>query len=236
MRNLKKLLLVIFALLTTVTLRAQFFAILTDQKVSGIVYFKDGSSKEYSRMTLPIARDKAVIVHDENNKKKTIEGRDVEAMECWNENSPDAHYYFGYAPYNFFGIDNCWGVVLGVSEHLIAYKITYGYGIDKKGNLIYFKGQGNPPTYVYVKRKTNESYSGIGKRTIFHKHGSAFFADDPDLSARIKSKEVVISDYQFILDNYSPQGSQNKVEEKAEAKEETVVEENVEAESQNEEE
>ena len=235
MKKLIKITVIVLMVLSASSVKAQF-AILTDQKVSGIVYFKDGSSKEYSRMTLPIARDKMVFVHDENNKKQTIEGTDVELMECWNEKSPDAHYYFGYAPYNFWGIDNCWGVVLGVSEHLIAYKITYGYGIDKKGNLIYFKGQGNPPTYVYVKRKTGESYTGIGKKTIFHKHGSAFFADDPDLSAKIKSKEVVISDYQFILDNYSPQGLQKKVEEKMEAKEETVVEENVETESQREEE
>lgn len=192
-----------FALSTTIVLNAQF-AVVTDQKVSGIVYFKDGSSKEYSRMSLPIARDKAVCVHDVNNKKKYIEGNDVDILECWNENSPDEHYYFGYAPYNFWGIDNCWAVILGVNENLIAYRITYGYGIDKKGTLIYFFGQSYTSTYVYVKRKTNESYVGIGKKTIFHKHGSVFFADDPVLSGKIKSKEVEISDYQFILENYSP--------------------------------
>lgn len=237
MKRVLKLMVAAMILLFATPVKAQLFfsnKMMGSQKVEGVIHFNNGTTAEYPEIEVPVLKDRDLTVYDKNKKKTRFDAADIEYIVVWHKTTPEKRWFFSYLDCDYALYKSVWAVIAGVSDYLIVYKLAMGYGVNKRGDLEYYvQDNMSSVATMYFNRNSN-TFFRQSLKTVKHfkENFAAFFGDDPLLSSKIKNGEVGFYDWDFILDNYSPQGSQNKVEEKAEAKEETVVEENVEAESQ----
>ena len=223
---MKKRLLLFTFLFCVFSVHAQFFtelSLMTPHYYPGEIYFKDGHQESYDEAELPRV-DKSnlhVKKHKGDKKRVTIEAIDIVKIKIWHRNFPDkAHeLYYLYAQKALMNDDNQWGVPIAASEWGVVYQCEMNYEIDKNTgdlNVVKFVGgnTADTPTLYYLLRPNwpKAQLVSVNGLWALKKKVAKLFAENSDISKRIKNGSLELSDIQYILDEMAGGKNQGLLE------------------------
>ena len=204
----KTIALLVFALVSMSAAHAQFFLggiQLNHNKAHGIIYLNDGTEYEFGTVNIPRSVDATISARDADKQKHTYQGKDVRAVEIWNDKAPDKHWFLRYI--NYRGSTYAWAVVAAHGDYMDCYELAITYDVTKDGKISFVVDRNSVTTLIYHKNHTeniSDNYF-IAPTIINKKKASAFFGDDPVLTQQLVDKKLHLHrDAAYIVTNYNP--------------------------------
>ena len=182
----------------------------------GRVVMKDGT--EYvGRVKMPKCNTQTIRLKTEDGQKLKLKNTDIAVLGVWKKTHTDKCHFLVCHPYEttkMFStkkkkiIKPQWMSVEAQGDHVEFYCCSYKYSIPKDGSLVITSVQNG--NIMFVARKIGEEtgciigYKGSGSK-YWRSQLVEYLADDPNLCAKLKNKEIDSSGLQTIADLYNPE-------------------------------
>lgn len=214
---MKRLISFIIMLLAVLTIQAGIFY---TRKASGIVYYTDGHKKSFKTITIPYAGDKKFKAIDESGKKVTIKSIDVEHLELWNPDYPEASrdVLWCCADTKANGTKKflAWCFVAGQGKYISFFTHEGKYIMRKDGLAMVIRNTSPGPTLICIKPAVSNEYEYVGvmgilefaSKKLTKKLVEKFIYDDPTLCKSLQEKNWKGQVYElldFVAGAYNPQ-------------------------------
>ncbi|WP_294628474.1 hypothetical protein [uncultured Bacteroides sp.] len=186
----------------------------TDRE-EGRIVMNDGT--EYvGRVKMPKCNTKIIRIKTESGEKLKVKNTDIAVLGVWKKTHTDKCHYLVCHPYvtnKMFStkkekkIAPQWMAVQAQGDHVEFYCCSYRYSIPKDGSLTITSVQNG--NIAFIARKAGEEhgyiigYQGSGKRH-WRTQLMKYLEDDPNLCAKLESKEIDPDNLQKVADLYNP--------------------------------
>ncbi len=196
----------------------QIYSVVKDatDKEEGRIITNDGT--EYvGRVKMPKCNTKTIKMKTTDGKKVKLANTDIAVLGVWKKTHTDKPYALVCHPYSTNKLFSTkkrkdhkpqWMAIKEQGDHLEIYSCGYKYSIPSDGILKITSVQNG--NIIYIARKTNDTtgrligYVDGNSKKFTRTQLMEYLSDDPDLCAKLESKEIEATDFNKIVNTYNP--------------------------------